>query len=102
MDEKEIKDAIKASVEEELKKVDRKVTPTPDSKPDADPKGGFKSFGHFFRDVINAESPGERCETLRNWTTKTAGYMEEGDLSQGGYLVPEEFRATLMQTALEA
>jgi len=103
MEEQEIKDTIKEAVEEELKKVERKVVPTVEVlEPGIDPKGGFKSMGHFFREVINADAPeGERSETMRNWTKKTAGYMEEGDLSQGGYLVPEEFRAQLLQIALE-
>lgn len=70
-----------------------------------DPRGGFKDMGHFFTDLIKVEQPdGEPTESLKKWGAhvKTAGYMEEGDLSQGGYLVPEEFRATLLQTALES
>jgi len=111
--------AAKAASEvvEKLNKANRKVTPgdddptvivtkSPEEKLLEDPKGGFKNMGHFFTDLIRCEGPdGETSETLKNYGSalrKTAGYMEEGDLSQGGYLVPEEFRATLLQTALES
>lgn len=112
--QKVIDEAVEVARKEEREKaekeVNRKLTPSSDGdevievkdKLLTDPKGGFKNMGHFFREVINADAPGgERTETLRTWMSKTAGYMEEGDLSQGGYLVPEEFRAQLLQTALE-
>jgi len=67
-----------------------------------EPEHEFKNMGEFFSDVIKADSPGGfQSERLREWATKTAGYMEEGDLSQGGYTVPVEFRAQLLMTALE-
>ena len=67
-----------------------------------DPKGGFKSVGHYFRDIINAGSPqGRESEHLHKWSSAVKAVMQEGDLAQGGYLVPEEFRATLLQTSLE-
>jgi len=114
----EFKTAIKEVVVEELEKAKATLvernTPQPDpvdvilspeDKLTADPKGGFKNMGHFFRDLIKEGQPGgAQSETLRTWNSaveKTAGYMEEGDLSQGGFLVPEEFRAMLLQTALE-
>jgi len=82
------------------------ITKSPEEKILEDPKAGFKNMAHFFTDLIKVEQPdGEPTETLKAYgraMRKTAGYMEEGDLSQGGYLVPEEFRATLLQTALES
>jgi len=67
-----------------------------------DPKGGFKGMGHYFRDLINAGSPqGKESEYLKKWSSAVKAVMQEGDMSQGGYLVPEEFRATLLQTSLE-
>jgi len=118
MNEQEIAElAAKAATEavEKLKETDKKAIPvedpevivgkSPEEKLLEDPKGGFKNMAHFFTDLIRCEGPnGETSEALRNYSNalkKTAGYMEEGDLSQGGYLVPEEFRATLLQTALE-
>lgn len=118
MELEEFKVAIQEVVAEELAKasatlVERNtpqpdpidVTLSPEDRLVADPKGGFKNLGHFFRDLIREGRPGgEVTETLKTWNeavVKTAGYMEEGDLSQGGFLVPEEFRTTLLQTALE-
>jgi len=81
---------------------DIKVISNPEDRLFEDPKGGFKSMGHYFRDLIGAGSPhGAESETLSKWSHSVKTVMEEGDLSQGGYLVPEEFRATLMQVALE-
>lgn len=102
--------AAKAANEavENLKTVDKKEVPVEiiadeNDKKIADPKSGFKNMAHFFTDLIKAETESGPSETLKEWgkTMKAAGYMEEGDLSQGGYLVPEEFRAQLLQTALE-
>ena len=121
MDENEIAQiAAQAAAEvvEKLKATDKKeIPPEPDDEDEKvkvvksaeerlleDPKHGFKSFSHFVSDLIKAETD-EEPEALKNYVgamKKTAGYMEEGDLSQGGYLVPEEFRKTLLETALES
>jgi len=118
MNEQEIAElAAKVATEavEKLNKTDKKLIPvesdevivgkSPEEKLLEDNKGGFTNMAHFFTDLIRAGRPdGETSETLKSYTNalrKTAGYMEEGDLAQGGYLVPEEFRATLLQTALE-
>jgi len=78
------------------------VTKDPEDKLLEDPKGGFKSMGHFFRDLISAGSPhGRETEELSRWSKAVKAVMQEGDMAQGGYLNPEEFRATLLQTALE-
>lgn len=122
MDENEIAQiAAQAAAEvvEKLKATDRKDIP-PDPEPDdkdkitivksseekllEDPKHGFKNFAHFIHEIVRAEVDSDEPEALRNYVgamRKTAGYMEEGDLSQGGYLVPAEFRKTLLETALE-
>ena len=64
--------------------------------------GGFKSLAHFLSDVYKAGPAGRSAsELLKTWT-KTAGHLEEGDDSQGGYLVPTEFLATLLEKAQEA
>ena len=70
----------------------------------SDPKAGFKSFGHFCTDLIKAEVSKDVSPELRKWEgvmQKTAGYMEEGNLAQGGYLVPEEFSNKIMEKSLE-
>ena len=68
-----------------------------------DPKGGFKSPGHFFTDVIRLDTNTGPSETMKTWNevVKTAGYMEEGDMSQGGYLVPVEFSRKIFEKSLE-
>jgi len=67
-----------------------------------EPEHGFKSMGNFLHDLVKADTPGGyQTDTLRDWATKTAGEMEEGDLSQGGTLVPVEFRSELLMSALE-
>ena len=77
----------------------------PEDKLIAEKLGGFKSAGHFFADVIRADSPGGReSETLRSWNDavkKTAGYMEEGDLAQGGYTVPVQISTSVLEKSLE-
>ena len=95
---------------EKLKEPERKLTPgdgvilDETDKKLSDPKAGFKSFGHFCSDLVKAEVSKEISPELRNWgsvISKTAGYMEEGDLAQGGYLVPEEFSNKIMERSLE-
>jgi HK97 family phage major capsid protein len=82
---------------------DIKVVGNPEDALLASKFGGFKNAGHFYNDVIKAEKGG-KSETLRNWenaVSKTAGYMEEGDLSQGGYLVPTEVSNAIIEKTLE-
>lgn len=68
----------------------------------------WDSFSSFAHDIWKAGKIG-KTRALKEWgqstaqsEQKTAGELEEGDLSQGGYLVPVEFRAQLLQMALEA
>lgn len=66
-----------------------------------DPKGGFKSFGHFLVDIAACEKSGGRHVTkeLNEWEriAKAAGTgLSEADANYAGFLVPEEFRNTLM------
>lgn len=107
MEKEEIQSAVKEVIEElGLTKPKDKITITaePEDKLLADTKGGFKSFGHFCSDLVKVEAEKRPSETLRTWEDacrKTAGIMEEGDLSQGGYLVPEEFSAKILEKSLE-
>lgn len=67
--------------------------------------GGYDEFWQFARDIYQA-GPGGRSmpNKLATWdkSVKTAGHLSEGDEAQGGYLVPEEFRTTLMENLIEA
>ena len=74
----------------------------------ADAKGGFNDFGEFCAAIAGhgrkwyGDAHLEKLTRYREAIQKTAGYMEEGDMEQGGYLVPEEFRAELLITQLES
>lgn len=76
---------------------------SPEEKIVKDPLGGFKSAGHFYADIIKAEKSG-KGETLRAWedaVLKTDTLMEEGDLAQGGYLVPTQVSGSILEKSLE-
>ena len=81
---------------------------SPEDKIFADRKGGFDDHGEFIVAITGRGSKyygTSHFGKLKAWqkaVTKIAGTMNEGDMSQGGYLVPVEFREQLLQTALEA
>ena len=59
--------------------------------------GGFKSFGEFLviaRKACDGESKDSRL-------IKTAGHMEIGEDSQGGFLVPEQYVNDILHAVLE-
>lgn len=103
----ETKDEIFETVKAAMTKA--KVTPSVEVTKDetdnklSDPRGGFKSFGHFAMDLVKAEADHATSPELKNWKAvcKTAGYMEEGDLAQGGFTVPEEFSNNIIEKSLE-
>ena len=111
----EVMELAKAMVEEvEKAKIQRKITTGHDpDNPQAkqtgdrlayDPKGGYGAFWEFAKDLHSAGPNGlNASEKLRAWgqAVKAAGHMEEGDMGQGGYLVPLEFSNQLLLTALE-
>ncbi len=111
-----VSEAFNAAVAEKSKEIPKRFSPAEDTKVEivnnpedklmADKRGGFKSFGHFLRDVYKVETDkGSPPETLRRWSDackKTAGYMEESDLAQGGYTVPVQFGQTIFQQSLES
>tara|TARA_Y100000310_G_scaffold101137_1_gene99040 strand:- start:304 stop:1548 length:1245 start_codon:yes stop_codon:yes gene_type:complete len=81
---------------------------SPEDKIFADRKGGFRDHGEF---IVAITGRGTRhygtahLQKLKDWqnaVTKIAGTLNEGDMAQGGYLVPVEFRDQLLKTSLEA
>lgn len=97
--------------EDMIKQPERKFTGavtgmvSPEDSLIADKTGGFKSGGHFWRDVMKAGTPQGESPELRSWkeaVSKTTGYMEEGDASQGGYTVPVQVATTILEKTLEA
>ena len=99
-----IKESIVACVETAASKA-RDLANATDTNADDEylKTGGFKSMIHFAHDIYKAGEGGRQSsELLTGWGTKTAGPLEIGDDSQGGYLVPTEFLATLLEKAQEA
>jgi len=82
-----------------------------------DPKGGFSCMAEFAKSVYDVgQNPGGNTaihkkmriwqkmtadKSKDSWQEKTTGHMAEVDPEQGGYLVPTEFSASLLQRSLE-
>lgn len=116
--EKLIADKVKASVpvfdmEKVKKAIDEKIAELKESTGDkvitgddgdgSDPKGGFYSFAEFAQAVARAEkSPRSVDKRLIALEVKAAGDgLTEGVDSEGGFLVPTEFRTMLLKLAEE-
>ncbi len=74
-----------------------------------DKTGGYTEFWEFARDVAKASGGAQLMpERLSAWDKsiqaayKTTGIMEAGDPTQGGFLVPVEFRNQIMEHTIEA
>ena len=99
---------FKAGIDPEEPDPEVTLGDSPEDKIFADRKGGFRDHGEFVSAITRHGSKyygTQHFEKLRNWKNaveKIAGTMNEGDMAQGGYLVPVEFRDQLMQTALES
>ncbi len=103
--DKKIAAAIDAQYKAKVKEQHKGKKPPFAGSEDAEKKGGYDELWQFASDIYLAGPDGRGAsENLRNWDkhAKTAGHMSEGDNSQGGYLVPEEFRATLLENLIEA
>lgn len=90
-------ESIKVQLDETLKTMTPRVDIHENS--DDDPKGGFKSFAHFCKDVYLRDTSQGRNVTpeLTAWEQKAAGTgMQAGDVNFGGALVPVEFRNQLL------
>lgn len=93
---------------EKLSETKSEVTPAIEVTGDENEKlledgtGGFKSFGHFASDVMKADTNQGSSENLRKYQKAVEKvYAQEGDLSQGGYLVPAQFGGKIDANALE-
>ncbi len=67
-------------------------------------RGGFKNFGHFLHDLWKAGPNGlSASPEMQKWSEfyHSKPTMQEGDDEQGGYLVPTEFMATLLEKQQE-
>ena len=67
-------------------------------------RGGFKNFGHFLHDLWKAgPNQASASPAMQKWLDfyHSKPTMQEGDDEQGGYLVPTEFMATLLEKQQE-
>jgi len=103
---KAVEEQVEAVVKSTLKdKINIKDFLTDDvQQKGADPKGGFVNFSEFAIAVKNAEvSQGRKIDKrLEDIIQKTssATSVQERDGEYGGYLIPEEFRNTLLELAI--
>ncbi len=96
------KDELKEQMQEMLVK----IKPDPEVEKAGKDDGGFATFGDFLlatrRFRVNRELDKRLSYVMDDGkVAKTAGHMEIADDSQGGFLVPEVYRADLQMIALE-
>jgi len=98
---------IDAKIKEAVGEVEKKIVV---GEKLVDKKAGFKSFSHFALDIAKAALTGNRTvsDTLQKWDTECVAAKAAGSPSQnisdgevGGYLVPPEFRNSLLTAARE-
>jgi len=107
--QEQVDERVKAAVEE-IKKAF--IPPTVD--PGEDPKAGYKCFSEYLMDIRRANvSHGRdvnprltemmKKAEAREKVLKTAGTpsMTISDAESGAYLIPDEFRATLLEVGIE-
>lgn len=95
---------IDTAVENAVKNIkpDPPKVDVPIVDPEEEKRGGFKTFGEYLTSVRRFRANRDMDKRLK-WVgeSKTAGHMEIGEDSQGGFLVPEIYRAELYELALE-
>jgi HK97 family phage major capsid protein len=100
-----IKDQLKEQLDTAIKGVKDQLGPAPDVKEAEEKAKKFQNGRDFLYSVYKARTvPGykdDRLAWLPSIGTKTAGHMEIGDDAQGGFLVPEVYRAELYEIAIE-
>lgn len=97
----------KSEIAEEVESAVSKIKPDPELDVATEKANEFKTAAEFLDAVINFKEkrkPDTRLQFVDRQghiVPKVAGHMEEGEDSQGGFLVPEIFRADLQMIALE-
>ncbi len=100
---KEFIETMKTQIEQLSKPAVDPKTPGAET---LDPKGGFVNFADYatavFKDEVFRGQPAKQDKRLMVYQEKAAGEgLEEGTDSEGGFLIPEEFRAELLTMAVE-
>jgi len=99
-----VKDQLKEQLADATNKLKDQLKPAGEVILEAPSKEKFKSFGEFLiaaRDVRINRTIDPRLSFMPGTISKTTGHMEIGEDSQGGFLVPEEYRMDLQEIALE-
>ena len=105
----ELSEEMKINLDEKLKDALKAMKPDLELEKAKEKADEFKTPAEFLNAVIKAkaiEIPNKTIDPRLTFITasgefKTAGHMVEGEDSQGGFLVPEVFKADLQQIALE-
>ena len=99
---------VQAQVEERLSKeiVKRfspvEITSDPVDRLAADKMGGFKSSAHFYAELIEEGKTNHAPETLKAWDEAVSKKdLAEGAMSTGGYAVPVQIGAAIIDKTLE-
>ena len=99
---------IEKQVTQQMEKARLEFLGEKETTPGEDPKSGFKNFSHFAQALWKAEVNPRNVDPLLLAMEKTARQkaagsptLAEGDADAGGYLIPEEFRNTLLELAIE-
>lgn len=87
----------KSTAEPESGRDTRRVT---DVRPKDSGKWGFKSFGEFAMTVRQAGGTAPQAEAVQRMSMALTTYANEGTGSDGGYLVPPDFRTAIAQKVL--
>jgi len=99
-----IKGQLKEQLADATNKLKDELKPAGETIIEAPSKEKFKSFGDFLiaaRNVRVNRTLDPRLSFMPGTVSKTTGHMEIGEDSQGGFLVPEEYRMDLLEIALE-
>lgn len=109
-----VQDQLKELLQDSVDKAKEKVKvaePTAEEKLAAEKAKGFKTFGEYLTSIRRFRMNRSAIDSRLTWVdpagrytdplAKTAGHMEIGDDTQGGFLVPEIFLKDLYEIALE-
>lgn len=105
----ELSEGIGANLDNKVKEILAGLKPDPEIEKAQKKADKFESPAEFLEAVIEAKDIQKAKRIIDPRLTymdssgriKTAGHMEEGDDIQGGFLVPEVYRADLQMIALE-
>ena len=96
-----VKESVMGELKEQMKDVEAKLKPPVEPEQKKVEWNGMRDFLRSVRNFRMNRTLDERLTYIAGTGQKTTGHMEIGDDSQGGFLVPEIYRAELLELALE-